>query len=84
MRYLELFAGIGIGSYSLNKIYGKEAVCVGFSEIHKPVLAVYNSHYNHQPLGSIEGLKVMGNLDLIIGGSPCQDLSIQEDVQRRP
>ncbi|NQU84069.1 MAG: DNA (cytosine-5-)-methyltransferase, partial [Parcubacteria group bacterium] len=54
-------------------------ICIGFSEIDKYATQIYEKHFpTHTPLGdiySIEWEKV-SNIDLIVGGFPCQSFSI--------
>ena len=79
MNYFELFAGIGVGSYAIQKVF-PDAYCAGFSEIHQPAITIYEKNFpNHDCFGDIKHIPcVPGGLDLLIGGSPCQDLSIQK------
>jgi DNA-cytosine methyltransferase len=55
------------------------ATCVGFSEIDKYAISVYQYHYkNHKNYGDITTIdwKSVPDFDLVVGGSPCQDLSV--------
>jgi site-specific DNA-cytosine methylase len=75
MNVLSLFDGISCGLVALkrNQIPVKYYAC----EIDK--YAIQISQKNHPEiihLGSVVDLKPPSNLDLLIGGSPCQDLSI--------
>lgn len=78
LRYLSLFSGIGGFEVGIHKVFGEDAVCVGFSEIDKHAIKVYKSHFpDHKLLGPVQDVKgdELGRVDLLVGGSPCQDLS---------
>ena len=77
MKVLSLFDGISCGLVALkrNQISAEYYA----SEIDKYAITV--SQKNHPEiihLGSVVGLVPPSNLDLLIGGSPCQDLSISK------
>lgn len=76
MRYLSLFSGIGGFEVGIQRVW-PEAVCVGYSEIDAKALKVYRDHFPHHPyLGPVEAVRGGDyTLDLLVGGSPCQDLS---------
>lgn len=79
MKYLSLFSGIDACSVAWLPLNWE---CVGFSEIEPFPCAVLKHHYPDVPnLGDItkiteDMIKSLGNIDLIVFGSPCQDLSI--------
>lgn len=79
MRYLSLFSGIEACSVAWKHLNWE---CVGFSEIEPFPCAVLKYHYPDIPnLGDVtkiteDMIKSLGNIDLIVFGSPCQDLSI--------
>jgi len=53
--------------------------CVGYSEIDKYAIRVYESHFpNHKNYGDITKIKEkeLPNFDLLVGGFPCQSFSI--------
>ena len=78
MKYLELFAGIGAGSLAMEKVFGKKAQCVGFSEIFKPSIQTYLGHFpKHKNFGNIEEIiaENLPDFDLVISGFPCKNLT---------
>ena len=79
MRYLSLFSGIEAASVAFLPL-GWE--CVAVAEIEKFSCAVLAHHYpDVKNLGDItkiteDQIKALGPIDLIVGGFPCQDLSV--------
>lgn len=79
MRYLSLFSGIEAASVAWQPL-GWE--CVGVAEIEPFPCAVLAHHYPDVPnLGSVtditdDRIAALGPIDLVVGGSPCQDLSV--------
>lgn len=79
MRFLSLFSGIEAASVAWEPL-GWE--CVGVAEIEPFPCAVLSHHYPAVPnLGSVtditeEDIKNLGQIDLVVGGFPCQDLSV--------
>lgn len=76
MKYLSLFTGIGGLDIGLDEI---EAECVGFSEIKKTSIEIYNSHYQGRTnFGDITkiNLNELPDFDLLTGGFPCQSFSM--------
>lgn len=78
LRYISLFSGIGVAELAIRKVY-PNATCIGFSETDTDALQIYRQHYpDHVNLGDvkkIDGNIFKGQVDLIIGGSPCQGFS---------
>jgi DNA (cytosine-5)-methyltransferase 1 len=79
MRYLSLFSGIEAATVAWESL-GWEAVAFAeFEDFPKAVLAY---HYPNVPdLGDVtqiteEHIKALGHIDIVVGGSPCQDLSV--------
>lgn len=81
IKYLSLFSGIGSPEQALKNL-GIEYELVGFSEIDKFAIRSYcaihevNENLN---LGDIEKIDIENlpkDIDLITGGSPCQDYSV--------
>lgn len=79
MRYLSLFDGIGAACVAWDPL-GWE--CVGVSEIEKFPISVTTHHRPQVPhLGDVtkiteDMVAALGRIDLIVGGFPCQDLSV--------
>lgn len=79
MRYLSLFSGIEAASVAWKPL-GWE--CAAVAEIEPFPCAVLAHHYPHVPnLGDVsrigpEEIAALGRIDLVVFGSPCQDLSV--------
>lgn len=79
MRFLSLFSGIEAASVALCP---KGWECVGVAEIDKAASRLLARHYPDAPnLGDVsriteQDVKALGRIDVIIFGSPCQDLSV--------
>ena len=75
IKYLDLFAGIG--GFPLG--IGDKAECIGFSEIDKYAIQIYNKNFpKHKAYGDITKLpwEELPDFDLLVGGFPCQSFSI--------
>jgi DNA (cytosine-5)-methyltransferase 3A len=76
MNVLSLFDGISCARVSLDRA-GIEVNCYLASEIEKNAIKISEKNYpDIIHVGSVVDLEVEGQIDLLIGGSPCQDLSI--------
>ena len=79
LRYLSLFSGIEAASQAWQPL-GWEAVA--FSEIEPFPCALLAHHYPKVPnLGDVtkitkKQIEKLGHIDLVVGGFPCQDISI--------
>lgn len=79
MRFLSLFSGIEAASAAWHAL-GWE--CVGFAEIEPFACKVLKHYYPNVPnLCDItkitdEQIRALGHIDLVVFGSPCQDLSV--------
>ncbi len=86
MRFLDLFAGIGGLSLGLERA---GMTCVGHAEIDPYASRVLRKHWPDVPnLGDITkiteaDLDRLGQIDLVCGGFPCQDLSCANTHGRR-
>ncbi|MFM6096739.1 MAG: DNA cytosine methyltransferase [Dolichospermum sp.] len=83
--FVDLFAGIGGFRIPLEELGG---ICLGYSEIDKEAIKVYKNnfisdHNADEPyLGDITNLnKLPFEIDLIVGGVPCQPWSIAGKMQ---
>lgn len=52
--------------------------CVGYSEIDKYAIQIYEKYFNHKNYGDIRKIKArrLPDFDLLIGGFPCQSFSV--------
>lgn len=79
IRYLSLFSGMEAAHLAWAPL-GWE--CVGVAEIDPAPCALLANRLPHVPnLGSVtditdEQIAALGRIDVVIGGSPCQDLSV--------
>lgn len=79
--FVDLFAGIGGFRIPMEELGGK---CLGFSEIDKQAIEIYKKNFegydniDEIELGSITNLGKLPfkNIDLIVGGVPCQSWSV--------
>ena len=89
MKYAELFSGIGgfrNAADHISKDTNVKLKCVGFSEIDQYAIATYSNNYNlkgetrmqdiTQFVEDSKQIKLMDNIDLLLGGFPCQSFSL--------
>lgn len=75
MKYFSLFTGVG----GFEQAMPKDFECIGMSEIDHYASDVLRYHYpNIKNYGDIKNIEWDGvpDFDLLVGGSPCQDLSV--------
>ena len=82
LKYFSTFSGIGgfeLGIEQAAQEYNINIECVGYSEIDKYACSVYQKHFpnikNYGDISKIETSK-LPDFDLLVGGFPCQDVSI--------
>ncbi len=53
-------------------------LCVGYSEIDKYAIQIYEKHFDHKNFGDIRKIKArsLPDFELLIGGFPCQSFSV--------
>ncbi|RFP52745.1 MAG: hypothetical protein BJG00_018045 [Limnothrix sp. CACIAM 69d] len=79
-KFVDLFAGIGGFRIPLENLGG---CCVAYAEIDRDAIATYEQNFlNHSSdqepnLGDVSAVdQLLHNLDLVVGGVPCQAWSI--------
>jgi len=75
MKYFSTFSGIGGFEVGI----GPEHECVGYSEIDKYAVQIYQKHFpDHKNYGDITKIVAedLPGFDLLVGGFPCQAFSI--------
>ena len=83
MKILSLFDGISIAQQALKNL-GVKNVEYYASEIDKYVVDITQKNYpKTMQLGNVQEVTgIISDVDLLIGGSPCQDLSISKKIER--
>lgn len=80
MKYFSLFSGIGGFELGIHNAFGKKKVnCVGYSEIDKYAIAIYEKHFpTHKNFGDVRTIntKDIPDFDFLVGGFPCQAFSV--------
>jgi DNA (cytosine-5)-methyltransferase 1 len=83
--FIDLFSGIGGFRIPLEKLGG---ICIGYSEINREAIKVYKNNFLRDTnaeeayLGDITNLnKLPFEIDIIVGGVPCQPWSIAGKLQ---
>lgn len=75
-KYVDLFSGIGGFRVALDALGGTS---VGFSEIDKKATETYRRNFNDPDshvLGDVTKITELPELDLLVGGVPCQSWSV--------
>ncbi len=80
MKYFSTFSGIGGFELGIEKARGGglEAECIGYSDVDKYAIQIYEKHFEHKNYGDITKIKAenLPDFDLLCGGFPCQAFSI--------
>jgi len=79
MRHLDLFTGIGGFALAAQTVWGKDYEPIVFCEIDKFCQKVLRKHWpNVEIINDVKNITEnhWGEIELITGGFPCQDLSI--------
>lgn len=78
IRYFSTFSGIGAPEVAMQRLASQKFECVGYSEIDKYAVEIYQKHFNHKNYEDITKInaKKLPDFDLLIGGFPCQAFSI--------
>ena len=76
MKYFSMFSGIGGFELAISRLTDWE--CVGYSEINKEAIKVYESHFEHKNYGDATGIvpEQLDDFDILVGGFPCQAFSV--------
>jgi DNA (cytosine-5)-methyltransferase 1 len=80
VRYLSLFSGVGgfeLGLDAAGDELGIDFECIGYSEINKWAIKVYENHFQHPQLPGVEEIEpaTLPDFDLLVAGFPCQSFS---------
>jgi DNA (cytosine-5)-methyltransferase 1 len=79
MKYFSMFSGIGGFELGIINAIGERADFIGFSEIDKYAIKVYERQFNgHKNYGDATNINAsdLPDFDLLVGGFPCQAFSI--------
>ena len=73
-----LFSNDWDNELSNRSIDERQPNCIGFSEIDKYAIQIYEKHFKHKNYGDITTIQTeeLPNFDLLVGGFPCQSFSI--------
>lgn len=76
-KYLSLFSGIGGFEVGIQNS-SKDFECVGYSEIDKYAINIYERHFDHHNFGDITQIEAseLPDFDLLVFGFPCQAFSV--------
>lgn len=78
IKYFSMFSGIGGFELGIKQVI-PDAQCVGFSEIDKYAISIYQNHFKgHKNYGDANKINPseISDFDVLVGGFPCQAFSI--------
>jgi len=79
MKLATLFSGIGAPEQGAKRVYGDALELVFACEWDKYARESFNANYKiapehfHKDINELDGTQYQGEVDCIVGGSPCQD-----------
>lgn len=82
MRLMTLFSGIGSPEQGASRVYGDDLELVAACEWDKYARKSFKANYEikdehfHCDIADMDGKQYKGKVDVIFGGSPCQDYSL--------
>ena len=78
MKYFSLFSGIGGFEKGIVEVIGNKAEFIGYSEIDKYAIQIYEKHFNHKNYGDATKIDTskLPDFEFLVGGFPCQAFSI--------
>ena len=82
MRLLTLFSGIGSPEQGAKRVYGDDFELVAACEWDKFARESFKANYEiedkhfHKDIADMDGKQYRGKVDVVVGGSPCQDFSL--------
>ena len=87
LKYCSLFSGIGGFELGISRAL-PNSICMGFSEVCKESIEIYQRHFpTHKNMGDVTkiswNIKTQGKVDLLVGGSPCQNLTTVRYKQKK-
>jgi len=76
MRHLDLFSGIGLFSYAMDRVWNcKHIFCEIHSKCRKLLKQYYPTSEIYEDIKELEGTKI-GTVDFLTAGAPCQPASV--------
>jgi len=82
INLLTLFSGVGSPEQGAKRVYGKDFKLVAACEWDKYARQSFKANYKisdehfHSDISDMDGTQYQGQVDILVGGSPCQDFSL--------